>query len=75
MRVPVFQPYSVEEDEEGHPRLGFSVPKELADGFINNKKENYNFRCGMCAAFFYCSIGCHFPIFLYNLKKTTIHEA
>ncbi|XP_064600803.1 kinesin-like protein KIF6 [Liolophura sinensis] len=37
-------PYSVDDDEEGHPRLSFNVPKELADGFINNKKENYNFR-------------------------------
>lgn len=63
MRVPVFQPYSVEEDEEGHPRLGFSVPKELADGFINNKKENYNFRCGMCAAFFTVVLDVIFPFF------------
>ncbi|KAG5265447.1 hypothetical protein AALO_G00242590 [Alosa alosa] len=33
--------YSV--DEDGHS-LEFEVPKDLADGFINNKKDKYRFR-------------------------------
>jgi len=36
--------YEIDEDEEGLPRLQVTVPKELASGFINNKKENYKFR-------------------------------
>ena len=33
-----------DEDDEGFPRLEVVVPRELASGFINNKKENYKFR-------------------------------
>ncbi|KAL4238137.1 Kinesin-related protein 6 [Mactra antiquata] len=36
--------YAVDEDDEGIPRLTFTIPREIADGFINNKKENYKFR-------------------------------
>ncbi|XP_069118141.1 kinesin-like protein KIF6 [Argopecten irradians] len=36
--------YELDEDDEGQPRLTFTVPRDLADGFINNKKENYKFR-------------------------------
>ncbi|XP_012938358.1 kinesin-like protein KIF6 [Aplysia californica] len=36
--------YEIDEDEEGFPRLEVVVPRELASGFINNKKENYKFR-------------------------------
>ncbi|XP_055878484.1 kinesin-like protein KIF6 isoform X1 [Biomphalaria glabrata] len=36
--------YEIDEDEEGHSRLQVVVPKELASGFVNNKKENYKFR-------------------------------
>ncbi|GFR60857.1 kinesin-like protein, partial [Elysia marginata] len=36
--------YEVDDDEAGNPRLQIVVPRELASGFINNKKENYSFR-------------------------------
>ncbi|KAK6182753.1 hypothetical protein SNE40_010365 [Patella caerulea] len=36
--------YEVDEDDDGAPKLTFTVPKEYADGFINNKKDNYKFR-------------------------------
>ncbi|XP_066559500.1 kinesin-like protein KIF6 isoform X2 [Amia ocellicauda] len=36
--------YSVEDDEQGGCSLEFLVPRDLADGFVNNKKENYRFR-------------------------------
>lgn len=36
--------YDIDEDDEGLPRLTFNIPRELADGFINNKRENYKFR-------------------------------
>lgn len=36
--------YSVDNDGQAGPHLEFVVPKDLADGFINNKKENYKFR-------------------------------
>ncbi|KAL3874319.1 hypothetical protein ACJMK2_037350 [Sinanodonta woodiana] len=36
--------YECDTDEEGQPRLTFTVPRELADGFINNKRELYKFR-------------------------------
>ncbi|KAJ8045198.1 Kinesin-like protein KIF6 [Holothuria leucospilota] len=35
--------YDIEEDEDGSSRLSFVVPKDLAAGFINNKKEEYTF--------------------------------
>ena len=36
----------VEVDEEGNegPLVSFTVPRELADGYINNKREVYSFR-------------------------------
>ncbi|XP_067680992.1 kinesin-like protein KIF6 [Haliotis asinina] len=36
--------YEVDQDDEGCPRLTVTVPKELAEGFINNKREHYKFR-------------------------------
>ncbi|CAG5136734.1 unnamed protein product, partial [Candidula unifasciata] len=36
--------YEIDDDDEGCPRLQLIVPRELAAGFINNKKENYSFR-------------------------------
>ncbi|XP_036398153.1 kinesin-like protein KIF6 [Megalops cyprinoides] len=37
--------YSVDDDEEkAGSTLEFVVPRDLADGFINNKKESYRFR-------------------------------
>ncbi|PVD26554.1 hypothetical protein C0Q70_14231 [Pomacea canaliculata] len=40
--------YELDEDEEGFPRLTAVVPKELASGFINNKRETYKFRFDKC---------------------------
>ncbi|KAH9489527.1 Kinesin- protein 6 [Bulinus truncatus] len=36
--------YEIDEDEDGQSKLQVMVPKELASGFVNNKKENYKFR-------------------------------
>ncbi|XP_059163780.1 kinesin-like protein KIF6 [Physella acuta] len=36
--------YNVETEEDGQCSLQVVVPKELASGFVNNKKENYRFR-------------------------------
>lgn len=36
--------YDIDDDDEGQPRLTFHLPRDLADGFINNKRENYKFR-------------------------------
>ncbi|KAM6973293.1 kinesin-like protein KIF6 [Aplochiton taeniatus] len=36
--------YSVDNDENSASSLEFVVPKDLADGFINNKRESYRFR-------------------------------
>lgn len=36
--------YEIDDDDEAIPRLTLSVPRDLKDGFINNKKENYKFR-------------------------------
>ncbi|XP_033735819.1 kinesin-like protein KIF6 [Pecten maximus] len=36
--------YDLDDDDDGQPRLTFTVPRDLAKGFINNKKENYKFR-------------------------------
>ncbi|XP_023649332.1 kinesin-like protein KIF6 isoform X2 [Paramormyrops kingsleyae] len=36
--------YSVDEDEQDGSSLEFLVPRDLADGFVNNKKESYSFR-------------------------------
>ena len=39
------QLYDLEdEDDSGYPKLSFAVPRDLASGFINNKKEEYAFR-------------------------------
>ncbi|XP_033125749.1 kinesin-like protein KIF6 [Anneissia japonica] len=35
--------YDIEEDEENYSQLSFVVPRELAAGFINNKKQEYKF--------------------------------
>ncbi|XP_030643230.1 kinesin-like protein KIF6 [Chanos chanos] len=36
--------YAVEDKEQGCNHLEFVVPKDLAHGFINNKRERYKFR-------------------------------
>ncbi|XP_031177271.1 kinesin-like protein KIF6 isoform X2 [Sander lucioperca] len=36
--------YSVDNDEKTGASLEFLVPKDLADGFVNNKRECYKFR-------------------------------
>ncbi|KAJ7991314.1 hypothetical protein DPEC_G00296040 [Dallia pectoralis] len=36
--------YSVDNEQVTGSLLGFLVPRDLADGFVNNKKESYNFR-------------------------------
>ncbi|XP_020618897.1 kinesin-like protein KIF6 [Orbicella faveolata] len=36
--------YEAYEDEGGGSCIAFTVPKDLADGYINNKKEVYKFR-------------------------------
>ncbi|XP_072546377.1 kinesin-like protein KIF6 isoform X2 [Salminus brasiliensis] len=36
--------YSVGNEEPGGGRLEFVIPRDLADGFINNKRESYRFR-------------------------------
>lgn len=36
--------YEIFEDESGNSSISFTVPKDLADGYINNKREVYKFR-------------------------------
>ncbi|XP_067420873.1 kinesin-like protein KIF6 isoform X2 [Emydura macquarii macquarii] len=36
--------YSVEEDEKSASSLEIIVPRDLADGFVNNKRESYKFK-------------------------------
>ncbi|KAF5896227.1 kinesin-like protein KIF6, partial [Clarias magur] len=36
--------YSVGNEEQGGGSLEFVIPRDLADGFINNKRESYRFR-------------------------------
>lgn len=36
--------YEVYDDENGTACIAFTVPKDLADGYINNKREVYKFR-------------------------------
>ncbi|NXN22689.1 KIF6 protein, partial [Nycticryphes semicollaris] len=36
--------YSVDNDEKPLPSLEIVVPRDLADGFINNKRESYRFK-------------------------------
>lgn len=42
--ICLLQLYEVADDEEGHPKLTLTVPREHASGFVNNKRENYKFR-------------------------------
>ena len=44
----LFQQFEIDKEAEGGPILSFQVPKELAEGYVNNKKENYKFRWGTC---------------------------
>ena len=46
------QVYSVNNDEAAGASVEFVVPKDLGDGYVNNKLENYKFRsvlfcCGL----------------------------
>ncbi|XP_074254101.1 kinesin-like protein KIF6 isoform X3 [Saimiri boliviensis] len=36
--------YSIDEDEKLIPSLEIIVPRDLADGFVNNKRESYKFK-------------------------------
>ncbi|XP_006882221.1 PREDICTED: kinesin-like protein KIF6 [Elephantulus edwardii] len=36
--------YSIDEDEKLTPSLEIIVPRDLADGFVNNKRESYRFK-------------------------------
>ncbi|KAM9383279.1 kinesin-like protein KIF6 [Phaethornis superciliosus] len=36
--------YSVDDDDKSLPGLEIIVPRDLADGFVNNKRESYKFR-------------------------------
>ncbi|XP_075060522.1 kinesin-like protein KIF6 [Mixophyes fleayi] len=36
--------YSISNEEAGAPSLEIIVPRDLADGFVNNKRESYKFR-------------------------------
>ncbi|KAM6185107.1 kinesin-like protein KIF6 [Rhynchocyon petersi] len=36
--------YSIDEDEKLTPCLEIIVPRDLADGFVNNKRESYKFK-------------------------------
>ncbi|XP_064411369.1 kinesin-like protein KIF6 [Latimeria chalumnae] len=36
--------YSIDDEEQGSPTLEFVVPHDLADGFVNNKRESYKFK-------------------------------
>ena len=36
--------FEIEEPEEGPSKLSITVPKSEAAGFVNNKKEIYNFQ-------------------------------
>uniref|UniRef100_A0A1I8FZC9 Kinesin-like protein n=1 Tax=Macrostomum lignano TaxID=282301 RepID=A0A1I8FZC9_9PLAT len=36
--------YDVDSDAEGKPRISFVCPRELTDGSVNNKKEQFKFR-------------------------------
>uniref|UniRef100_A0A4W2C319 Kinesin family member 6 n=1 Tax=Bos indicus x Bos taurus TaxID=30522 RepID=A0A4W2C319_BOBOX len=35
--------YSIDEDEKLTPSLEIILPRDLADGFVNNKRESYRF--------------------------------
>ncbi|XP_077760264.1 kinesin-like protein KIF6 isoform X2 [Canis aureus] len=36
--------YSIDEDEKLTPNLEIILPRDLADGFVNNKRESYKFK-------------------------------
>ncbi|XP_066109027.1 kinesin-like protein KIF6 isoform X1 [Saccopteryx bilineata] len=36
--------YSIDEDEKLIPNLEIIIPRDLADGFVNNKRESYKFK-------------------------------
>ncbi|XP_058162660.1 kinesin-like protein KIF6 [Dasypus novemcinctus] len=36
--------YSIDEDEKLTPCLEITLPRDLADGFVNNKRESYKFK-------------------------------
>ncbi|XP_042539805.1 kinesin-like protein KIF6 [Dipodomys spectabilis] len=36
--------YSIDEDEKLTPSLEIILPHDLADGFVNNKRESYRFK-------------------------------
>uniref|UniRef100_A0AC11EIL3 Uncharacterized protein n=1 Tax=Ovis aries TaxID=9940 RepID=A0AC11EIL3_SHEEP len=36
--------YSIDEDEKLTPSLEIILPRDLADGFVNNKRESYRFK-------------------------------
>uniref|UniRef100_A0A8C8BDC7 Kinesin motor domain-containing protein n=2 Tax=Strigidae TaxID=30459 RepID=A0A8C8BDC7_9STRI len=36
--------YSVDNDEKSLSSLEIIVPRDLADGFVNNKRESYKFK-------------------------------
>nr|KAF6341392.1 kinesin family member 6 [Myotis myotis] len=36
--------YSIDEDEKVTPSLEIILPRDLADGFVNNKRESYRFK-------------------------------
>ncbi|XP_038199714.2 kinesin-like protein KIF6 [Arvicola amphibius] len=36
--------YSIDEDEKSTPSLEILLPRDLADGFVNNKRESYKFK-------------------------------
>jgi len=38
------QIYSIDEDEKLTPSLEIILPRDLADGFVNNKRESYRFK-------------------------------
>lgn len=42
--LSAFKLYEIFEDESGNSSISFTVPKDLADGYINNKREVYKFR-------------------------------
>ena len=38
------QLYEISDDSNGNPLLNFTLPRELSEGIVNNKKETYKFR-------------------------------
>ncbi|CAO2607341.1 Kinesin-like protein KIF6 [Lemmus lemmus] len=36
--------YSIDEDDKLAPSLEILLPRDLADGFVNNKRESYKFK-------------------------------